>query len=145
MKRHFESLRVSDLGALSSVPDGLFLVRVERALYRHANKPFYQLCLAILEPRHLAGCLIISRLYCTAKTMWKMNWFLREFGYDSELLNKNEIDDKALAGLHGIVKISHVAVHGLSLINLDGFAPAERWKELSPASITDHVPGSEVA
>ena len=145
MRRYFESLRASDLAAISSVPEGLFLVRVERAKYRHANKPLYQLCLAILEPRHLAGCLIISRLYCTAKAMWKMNWFLREFGYDSELLNKNEIDDKALAGLHGIVKISHVAVHGLPLINLDGFAPAERWKELSPANIAEHFPGSEVA
>jgi len=77
--------------------------------------------------------------------MWKLNWFLRDFGYDTELLNKDEIDDKALVGLRGIVKISHVAVHGLSLINLDGFAPAEGWKELSPANIADHLPGSEVA
>jgi hypothetical protein len=77
--------------------------------------------------------------------MWKLNWFLRDFGYDTELLDKDEIDDKVLIGLCGIVKISHVAVQGLSLINLDGFAPAERWKELSPASITDHLPGSEVA
>lgn len=145
MKRHFDSLRSSDLSAIDSVPDGLFLVRVERAQYQHASKSFYQLRLAILEPIHLAGCLIISRLYCTPKAMWKLNWFLRDFGYDPELLDNDEIDDKALIGLRGIVKISHVAVHGLSLINLDGFAIAERWKELSPASITDHLPGSEVA
>jgi len=145
MKRHFESLRASDLARTSSVQDGLFLVRVEGARYRHASKPFYQLRLAVLEPRHLVGCLIISRLYCTAKAMWKLNWFLRDFGYDTELLSKDEIDDKALVGLRGIVKISHVAVHGLSLINLDGFAPAERWKELSPTNIADLLPGSEVA
>lgn len=144
MKRHFDSLRSSDLSAIDSVPDGLFLVRVERAQYRHASKSFYQLRLAILEPIHLAGCLIISRLYCTPRAMWKLNWFLRDFGYDTELLNKEEIDDKALVGLHGVVKISHVAVHGLSLINLDGFAPAKRWEELSPANITDHASGSEV-
>jgi len=145
MRRYFESLRASDLSAIDSVPDGLLLVRVERAQYRHANKPFYQLCLATLEPRHLAGCLVTSRLYCTAKAMWKLNWFLRDFGYDTEFLDKDEIDDKALVGLRGIVKISHVAVHGLPLINLDGFAPAERWKELSPANIAEHFPGSEVA
>ena len=145
MKRYFESLRSSDLSAIDSVPDGLFLVRVERAQYRRASKPFYQLRLAVLEPRHLVGCLINSRLYCSAKAMWKLNWFLRDFGYDTELLNKDEIDDKALVGLHGIVKISHVTVHGLSVINLDGFAPAAQWKELSPANITDHLPGSEVA
>ena len=145
MRRYFESLRPSDLSAIGSVPDGLFLVRVERAQYRHASKPFYQLRLAVLEPRHLVGCLIISRLYCTARAMWKLNWFLRDFGYDTELLNKDEIDDKALVGLRGIVKISHVAVHDLSLINLDGFATAERWKDLSPANIRDHFLGSEVA
>ncbi|PYV53305.1 MAG: hypothetical protein DMG91_17470 [Acidobacteria bacterium] len=145
MKRYFESLRSSDLSAIDSVPDGLFLVRVERSQYRHASKPFYQVRLSVLEPRHLAGCVIISRLYCTARAMWKLKWFLRDFGYDTELLNNDEIDDKALVGLRGIVKISHVAVHCLSLINLDGFAPAERWKELSPANIRDHLPGSEVA
>jgi len=77
--------------------------------------------------------------------MWKLSWFLRDFGYDTELLNKDEIDDKALVGLKGIVKISHVIVHGLSLLNLDGFAAASRWEELSPSSIADPLPGSEVA
>jgi hypothetical protein len=145
MKRYLESLRPSNLSAISSVSDGLFLVRVQRAQFRHAIKPFYQVRLAVVEPRHLAGCLIISRLYCTAKAMWKLNWFLRDFGYDTELLNNDEIDDKALVGLRGIVKISHVAVHGLSLVNLDGFVPAERWKELSPANIADRLSGSKVA
>jgi len=31
--------------------------------------------------------------------MWKLRWFLRDFGYDPELLGKNEIDDKALIDL----------------------------------------------
>jgi hypothetical protein len=145
MRRYFESLRPSDLSAINSVPDGLFLVRVDRAKYRHANKPFYQVRLAVLEPRHLAGCLIIGRLYCTARAMWKLSWFLHDFRYDTELLNKDEIDDKALVGLQGIVKISHAIVHGLTVLNLDGFAPAARWEELSPANITDPLPGSEVA
>jgi hypothetical protein len=70
---------------------------------------------------------------------------LRDFGYDGELLNKYEIDDKELVGLKGIVKICHVIVHGLSLLNLDGFAPAARWQELSPSTIMDDIPGSEVA
>jgi hypothetical protein len=146
MRRYFESLRPSDRSAINSVPDGLFLVRVERVQYRwHAQKPYYLVCFAVLEPKHLAGCLITGRLYCTARAMWKLTWFLREFGYDTELMNKDEIDDKALVGLNGIVKISHAIVHGLSVLNLDGFAPAARWEELSPANITDPLPGSEVA
>ena len=146
MKRFFESLRPADRSAINSVPDGLFLVRVDRVKYQwHANKPHYSIRFAVLEPKHLAGCLITGRLYCTARAMWKLTWFLRDFGYDPELLNQDEIDDKELLGLLGIVKISRVMVHGLSLLNLDGFAPAARWEELSPSTITDDLSGSEVA
>jgi hypothetical protein len=63
--------------------------------------------------------------------MWKLSWFLREFGYDAELLGRNEIDEKALVDLWGVVKVSGVTVHGLSVLNFDGFAPAVRWEELS--------------
>ena len=146
MRRFFESLRPADRSAINSVPDGLFLVRVDRVQYRwHPQKPYYALRFAVLEPKHLAGCLITGRLYCTARATWKLIWFLRDFGYDTELLAKDEIDDKALVGLQGIVKISHAIVHGLSVLNLDGFAPAARWEELSPTNITDPLQGSEVA
>src|SRR5213593_2036908 len=146
MRRYFACLRPAGRSAIDSVPDGLFLVRVEGVQYRlHVQKPYYQIRFAVLEPKHLAGCLITGRLYCTARAMWKLTWFLRDFGYDPELLNKDEIDDKELLGLLGIVKISHVMVHGLSLLNLDGFAPAARWEELSPSTITGALPGSEVA
>src|SRR5207249_1587548 len=105
MKRFFESLRPADRSAINSVPDGLFLVRVDRVKYQwHANKPHYSIRFAVLEPKHLAGCLITGRLYCTARAMWKLSWFLRDFGYDTELLEKDEIDDKAVVGLKGIVK-----------------------------------------
>jgi hypothetical protein len=146
MRRYFESLRPADRSAIDSVPDGLFLVRVEGVQYRwHAQKPYYSIRFAILEPEHLAGCLITGRLYCTARAMWKLSWFLRDFGCDTKLLNNDEINDNALVGLKGIAKISHVIVHGLSLLNLDGFAPLARWEELSPSTITDDLPGSEVA
>ena len=145
MRRYFESLRPADLSAINSAPDGLFLVRVDQAKYRwQAWKPYYQIRFIVLDPKHLAGCVITGRLYCTPRAMWKLSWFLREFGYDSELLGKNEIDDQALVGLQGVVKISHAVVHGLSVLNLDGFACAARWSELSLTSESD-LPGSEVA
>ncbi len=145
MRRYFESLRPADRSAIDSVPDGLFLVRVERARYRwHAQKPYYLLGFAVLEPKHLAGCLITGRLYCTPRAMWKFSWFLRDFGYDTELLGKDEIDDQALVGLQGVLKVSHTIVHGISVLNLDGFAPLSRWQELSPTA-ADDPPGSEVA
>jgi hypothetical protein len=107
-------------------------VRVDRAQYHwHAQKPFYILRLAILEPHELAGRIVSGRLYCTSKALWKLGWFLRDFLYDPELLGREEVDEKALSGLRGVVKISHSTVNGTSLLNFDGFAPASQWEELS--------------
>jgi hypothetical protein len=145
MRRYFESLTPADFSAINTVPDGLFLVRVDQARYRYqAQKPYYQIRFAVLEPKHLAGSFITARLYCTPRALWKLSWFLREFGYDTELLGKNEIDDQALIGLQGVLKISHAIMHGLSVLDIDGFAPAARWNKLSPPAEPD-LPGSEVA
>ena len=120
MRRYFESLRPADRSAIESVPDGLFLVRVARVEYRwQARKSYYQIRFAVLEPKHLAGCLISGRLHCTARAMWKLTWFLRDFGYDTELLGKDEIDDQVLVGLQGVVKVSHAIVHGISVLSTD--------------------------
>ena len=53
----------------SSVPDGIFLVRVDRAQYRwHRQKPYYEIRFAVLKPKHLTGCFITGRLYCTRQS-----------------------------------------------------------------------------
>ena len=91
--------------------------------------------LAILEPSRFAGHILSSRLYCNPKALWKLNWFLRDFGYDTELLGRDEVDETQLVGLKGVVKISHIVLNGTSLLRLDGFAPAGRWEELSPANL----------
>jgi len=50
------SLRPADVSAIHSVPDGIFLVRVDRAQYRwHKQKPYYEIRFAVLKPRHLTG------------------------------------------------------------------------------------------
>ena len=64
--------------------------------------------------------------------MWKLGWFLRDFLYDPGLLSQDEIDERALRGLVGVVKISHTVINGISLVNFDGFAPSQ-WGELSTA------------
>jgi hypothetical protein len=35
-----------------------------------------------------------------------------------------------------VVKISHTVINGISLINLDGFAPASQWEELSAVPVS---------
>ncbi len=145
MKRRIQGLHEADRSAIGEVPDGLFLVRVQRAQYRwHARKPYYILRFLILEPKQMAGHSITGRVYCTPKALWKLSWFLHDFGYDTDLLGRDEVDEKALVGLCGVVKISHAILNGTSLLNLDGFAPAGQWEELSAALPAD-VGGSEVA
>ena len=138
MKRQITGLHAADRCAADQVPDGIFLVRVQRVQFRRqAPKLYYTLVLAILEPSRFAGRTLSSRLYCSPKALWKLNWFLRDFGYDSELLGRDEVDEKQLVGLKGVVKSSHIIFEGASLLRLDGFAPAGRWEELSPANLDD--------
>ena len=135
MRRHIQGLHEADQSAASQIRDGLLLVRVERANYRwDARKPFYLFRFSILEPKELTGHSITGRLYCTPRALWKLNWFLRDFGYDAELLGRDEIDEKSLITLRGVIKISHPVVNGTSLLNLDGFAPAIEWEQLSSGS-----------
>jgi hypothetical protein len=66
MKRRIPGLHEADRSVADEIPDGLFLVRVDRARYRwHAHKPYYVLRFAVLEPRQMAGHSITGRLYCT--------------------------------------------------------------------------------
>jgi hypothetical protein len=99
-RRYFESLRPADCSALDAVPGGLFLTRVEHAQYRwNSQRPFYAVVFSVVEPKLLAGYRLSGRLYCTRNALWKLNWFLRDFGYDTELLSQGEVNDRELVGL----------------------------------------------
>ena len=133
MRRRIQGLHEADQSA-SQLNDGLLLVRIERAHHRwDSRKPFYLLRFSILEPKELTGHSVTGRLYCTPRALWKLNWFLRDFGYDTELLGQDEIDEKSLIGLRGVIQVSHTVVNGTSLLNLDGFAPEVQWGPLSSA------------
>ncbi len=141
MKRRFPGLHQAAQPA--EVPDGMYLVRVQRAQYRwHAKKPYYAVQFEVVEPKPFAGSPICGRIYCTEKALWKLTWFVLDFGYDAELLGRDELEEKNLVGLTGVVKITHTTVNATSLLNFDGFAPASRWGELSGSGA---AAGSEVA
>jgi hypothetical protein len=117
---------------VNEVPDGLYLVRVERVQYRwDKQKPYYAVRFTVVEPKQLAGTSLSGRLWCTEKALWKLSWFLRDFGYDTELLGRDELDEKRMVGLQGVVKVSHTTVNGRTYLNLDAFAPAGEWDEFS--------------
>jgi hypothetical protein len=131
MKRHIPGLH-SRQQDREELLEGLFLVRVDAASYRwHPQKPFLSIRLVVLEPEPSAGRSLEGRLYCTERALWKLNWFLRDFGYDSELLSQDQVDEKALLKLRGVVRTSRVTLNGRSFQNLEAFAPAGEWEELS--------------
>jgi hypothetical protein len=142
-RRHLPGLRQT-LSEEQDVVDGFYLVRVERIFYKYAQlKPFFSLRLCVLAPAPFAGRTIHGRLYCTTKALWKLSWFLRDFGYDQELLGREEIDERAVVDLTGIVHISHRTQNGRTFVNLAGFASAAQWPEfaslLPPGSDLDEV------
>jgi hypothetical protein len=131
MKRYLPGIGHANGSTENVSADGLFLARVERVQYcRHGQKAFYLLLFKVLEPKTLAGHRFSARLYCTPKTLWKLNWFLRDFGYDSELLGRDEIDEKHLVGLDGVVKTTRAVLNGTCVLALEGFAPSSQWQEL---------------
>jgi hypothetical protein len=136
MKRNIDGLRAADTSNPNGVPDGVFLVRLQRMRFRrYAPKSYYTVTLLILEPKRFNGSIISSRVYCHAKALWKLSWFLRDFGYDTELLRRDEVDERRVLGLTGVVKVRNMVYDGMALLRFDGFAPASRWEELSPENL----------
>ena len=140
MRRHIPGLH-SNQQNLETNLDGLFLVRVERAAYRwHPRKPFLELRFIVLEPKSFESRSFSGRLYCTQRAIWKLNWFLHDFGYDSELLSRDQVDEKALLNLSGVIRTSHVILNGRAHQNLDAFASKAEWETFSCTSIN---PGAD--
>ena len=143
MKRRIPGLSQAALPT-AEVPNGFYLVRVERIQYRwDKQKPFYAIRFTIREPKLLLGTVLPARLYLTTRALWKLAWFLRDFGYDTELLGRDELDEKRLVGLQGVVKVSHTIVNGRTYLNLEAFAPASEWDEFSSVAPTTEPEGAE--
>ena len=141
MKRQIPGLQRESHNA-DEILEGIFLVRVDRAFYRwHPQRPFFVLRFVILEPSQHRGHSLTGRLYCSVKAIWKLNWFLRDFGYDPDLFGRNEVDEKALVGLRGILRTSRTVLNGRSFLNLGGFAPAADWDELPTARVVTGLGG----
>ena len=131
MKRHIPGLH-GDGQRNQDQLEGTFLAQIDRAFYRwHSRKPFYLVRFVVIEPKEHQGHSITGRIYCTERALWKLNWLLQDFGYDPDLLGRDEIDEKAMVGLQGIVRVSHTVLDGRSFVNLDGFAPAGEWDEVA--------------
>ncbi len=134
MRRQIPGLHSRNQGTETGV-SGVFLVRVDRAWYRrHPQKSFLELRFVVLEPQSSTNRSFTSRLYCTERALWKLYWFLRDFGYDVDLLHRDQVDEKALLNLVGVVRTSPKTFRARSYQDLDSFAPAGEWEVLSCAA-----------
>ena len=137
MKRHIPGLHSRQLDGDRPL-EGLFLVRVEWASYRwHPQKAFLMVRFVVLEPESFARRSFSGRLYSTERALWKLNWFLRDFGYDMELLSQDQMDEKALLNLRGVVRTTHVTLNRHTFQNLEAFAPEAEWEELSQTEASE--------
>jgi hypothetical protein len=131
MRHHVSGRRARQLDGERPL-GGLFLVRVEWISYRrHPHRPFLVVRFVILEPKSFERCSFSGRLYSTERALWELNWFLRDFGYDPDLLRQDEVDEKALVNLRGVVRTSYITLDGRNFQNLEAFASAADWEELS--------------
>jgi hypothetical protein len=139
MRRHIPGLHARDQHDGTQL-QGLFLVRVDGASHRwHPQKPFFALRFVIEEPKAFADQVFSGRLYCSERALWKLNWFLRDFGYDPELFSRDEVDEKALLNLRGVVRTSPMTINGRSYQNLESFAASGEWDELSCTMIGERA------
>ncbi len=131
MKHHVPGL-YAETELQEPLREWIFLVQVFQARYqRNRDKPFFVLSFRVLEPREPAGKTVTGRIYCTPHALWKLRWFLRDFGYDTHLTDQEVVDEKLLVGLQGVIKTSSTNTNGRSFLNLDAFAPAVSWQQSS--------------
>jgi hypothetical protein len=129
--------------ATDDLPDGFFLVRVERVEYRF-SRDAADLYFSVLQPVDHAGRSITGRLpILEGRDAWKFGWFLQEFKYDK---TRSEDDpSKALVGLEGVVQIRHTRLRGMARIRLEAFAPADQWEKYSSVFGPNNPPGEVVS
>ncbi len=132
MKRPIPGLHFNQHGVENTL-EGLFLLRMEWARYRwRSQKPFVEFRFGVLEPKSFEGRSFSGRLYCTERALWRLNRFLRDFGYDGQLLKDDRIDEN----LRGVLRTSYATLNGRSYQNLEAFAPEAGWEALDCTSLS---------
>ena len=97
MTRRFQGLNQTAQPAPGELPDGLYLVRVEKAQYRwHPHKPFYILRLSVLEPQEFAGQILSGPALLRRQGTLETGLVPARLRLDAELLGRDEVDEKAM-------------------------------------------------
>src|SRR5690349_11595383 len=126
--------------------EGLYRARVVRFEFGgHSAKPCGAATFLILDPPRYAGRYVRTRLYLHDRALWKLRWFLTDFAYDSELFNADELDDRRVIGLEGIIRLAHWGNNGQRRLDVQGFGPISRWDELSGKAAIYSAPVQQIS
>lgn len=137
---HVEGLNQED--KRKPLVEGPYRARVVRCeTPGHAARPCRAVTFLILEPALYAGQYVKTRLYCHERALWKLRWFLTDFGYDRELMAGEVLDDRQVVGLEGVIRLAYWGSDGHRRLDVQGFARAERWAELSPPAAIQQQEG----
>ena len=133
MRTHIQGL--NQPSERKPLAEGLYKARVVKfEPAGHVAKPCRMATFLILEPEGYFGRHVKTRLYCHDRALWKLRWFLSDFAYDPDLLAAEELDDRRVVGLEGVIRLSFWGLNGTRRLDVQGFAKLERWDELSQSS-----------
>ena len=59
---------------------------------------------------------------------WVLNVVKRN--YDAELLAADQLDDRCVVGLEGVIRLAYWDNNGHRRLDVQGFAPSDRWGDL---------------
>ena len=122
--------------------EGLYRARVVHfGPAGHAPNPCLAATFLILDPAPFAGRYVRTRLYCHDRALWNLRWFLHDISYDAELLAADELDDRRVVGLEGVIRLAYWGNNGHRRLDVQGFAPSERWIDI----LAQQQPGESVS
>jgi hypothetical protein len=125
MTRHIQGLHaVSE--RQPDLPSGSYLAQIVAGRVTRTPQPRLSVELRVLEPREHEGARLLLTLSCARNHLWRVSWFLRDFSYDRDLLDRDFIDPNKLKGLRGVVRIGKQPGSD-SGVRLLASAAAEAW------------------
>lgn len=103
------------------------------------RKSFLRVGMGIEQPESWRGTDVLTLFELEANMLRRLHCFLRDFGYDSQLLAEETIAESELVGLRGVIKLGKPDRRAPGAFFLDAFASATTWE--SPAkALGEHRP-----
>jgi hypothetical protein len=107
--------------------EGSYLARVVRfGPAGHAAKPCVAATFLILGTVPYSDRYVRTRLYCHDRALWKLRWFVHDFNYGADLLAGDDLDDRGVVGLEGVIRLAYGGTTATAVWMFRASLPASR-------------------